>query len=111
MWIADSWKDYQVLDTSDGEKLELWGGYKLIRPAEENGEIPTVITTAVIKAAVSGNFGICPKSGRSTTGISLSGSNLLTSNIQVCFRNRQSTGIGSAGSLRTPYPQGARSKY
>ena len=48
---------------------------------------------------MSGNFGICPKSGRSTTGISLSGSNLLTSNIQVCFRNRQSTGIGSAGSL------------
>ena len=32
MWIADSWKDYQVLDTSGGEKLELWGGYKLIRP-------------------------------------------------------------------------------
>ena len=32
MWIADSWKDYQVLDTSDGEKLELWGSYKLIRP-------------------------------------------------------------------------------
>ena len=32
MWIADSWKDYQVLDTSDGEKLEIWGGYKLIRP-------------------------------------------------------------------------------
>ena len=32
MWIADSWKEYQVLDTSDGEKLELWGGYKLIRP-------------------------------------------------------------------------------
>ena len=32
MWIADSWKEYQVLDTSNGEKLELWGGYKLIRP-------------------------------------------------------------------------------
>ena len=32
MWIADSWKEYQVLDTSGGEKLELWGGYKLIRP-------------------------------------------------------------------------------
>ena len=32
MWIADNWKDYQVLDTSDGEKLELWGDYKLIRP-------------------------------------------------------------------------------
>ena len=32
MWIADSWNEYQVLDTSDGEKLELWSGYKLIRP-------------------------------------------------------------------------------
>lgn len=32
MWIANSWEDYQVLDTSDGEKLEIWGGYKLIRP-------------------------------------------------------------------------------
>ena len=32
MWIADNWKDYQVLDTSDGEKLEMWGDYKLIRP-------------------------------------------------------------------------------
>ena len=32
MWIADNWKDYEVLDTSDGEKLERWGGYTLIRP-------------------------------------------------------------------------------
>lgn len=32
MWTADSWKDYQVLDTSCGEKLEMWGDYKLIRP-------------------------------------------------------------------------------
>ena len=32
MWIADKWKDYTVLDCSDGEKLELWGGYKLLRP-------------------------------------------------------------------------------
>ncbi len=32
MWIADRWKDYSVLDTSDGEKLELWGKYSLIRP-------------------------------------------------------------------------------
>ena len=27
MWIADNWKDYQVLDTSNGEKLEKWGDY------------------------------------------------------------------------------------
>ena len=32
MWIADNWKDYTVIDTSDGEKLELWGKYSLIRP-------------------------------------------------------------------------------
>ena len=32
MWIADKWKDYTILDTSSGEKLELWGKYSLIRP-------------------------------------------------------------------------------
>ena len=32
MWIADHWKDYQVLDTSRGEKLERWGKYVLVRP-------------------------------------------------------------------------------
>ena len=32
MWIADNWKDYEVLDTSNGEKLELWGDYLLVRP-------------------------------------------------------------------------------
>ena len=32
MWIASDWKDYQVLDTSGGEKLERWGEYTLVRP-------------------------------------------------------------------------------
>lgn len=32
MWLADQWKDYEVLDTSCGEKLERWGEYRLIRP-------------------------------------------------------------------------------
>lgn len=32
MWIADNWKDYEVLDTSNGEKLERWGNYLLVRP-------------------------------------------------------------------------------
>ena len=32
MWIADNWKDYEVLDASGGEKLERWGDYILIRP-------------------------------------------------------------------------------
>ena len=32
MWIADGWNDYEVLDTSAGEKLERWGDYILVRP-------------------------------------------------------------------------------
>ena len=32
MWIADRWRDYEVIDTSGGEKLERWGKYTLIRP-------------------------------------------------------------------------------
>ncbi len=32
MIIADNWKDYEVLDTSSGEKLERWGDYYLVRP-------------------------------------------------------------------------------
>ncbi|MCD7921903.1 MAG: class I SAM-dependent methyltransferase [Clostridiales bacterium] len=32
MWIADNWKDYEVIDCSSGEKLERWGQYTLVRP-------------------------------------------------------------------------------
>lgn len=32
MWTANNWKDYEVLDTSCGEKLERWGKYLLVRP-------------------------------------------------------------------------------
>lgn len=32
MWVCQNWKDYEVLDTSSGEKLERWGQYTLIRP-------------------------------------------------------------------------------
>ncbi|PPK76854.1 23S rRNA (cytosine1962-C5)-methyltransferase [Lacrimispora xylanisolvens] len=32
MWIADGWKDYEVIDCSEGEKLERWGNYLLVRP-------------------------------------------------------------------------------
>ncbi|SER96571.1 class I SAM-dependent methyltransferase [Lachnobacterium bovis] len=32
MWVADNWKDYNVLDCSRGEKLERWGDYILVRP-------------------------------------------------------------------------------
>lgn len=32
MRIAADWTEFEVLDTSDGEKLERWGTYTLIRP-------------------------------------------------------------------------------
>ena len=31
-YISDKWKDYEVLDTSSGEKCERWGDYILVRP-------------------------------------------------------------------------------
>lgn len=32
MWKADNWNGYELLDTSDGERLERWGKYILVRP-------------------------------------------------------------------------------
>jgi len=32
MWVADNWKDYELIDTSSGEKLERWGKWILERP-------------------------------------------------------------------------------
>ena len=32
MWLAENWNDYEVIDTSGGEKLERWGKHILVRP-------------------------------------------------------------------------------
>lgn len=32
MRVANNWKDYSIIDCSEGEKLEEWGKYVLIRP-------------------------------------------------------------------------------
>lgn len=32
MWIANNWNDYEVFDASEGEKLERWDNYLLVRP-------------------------------------------------------------------------------
>ena len=32
MRYSDSWRDYELIDCSDGEKLERWGDKILIRP-------------------------------------------------------------------------------
>lgn len=32
MWVSEHWKDYTLLDCGNGEKLERWGDYTLVRP-------------------------------------------------------------------------------
>ena len=32
MWLSDKWRDFELLDCSEGEKLERWGQYTLRRP-------------------------------------------------------------------------------
>lgn len=32
MWVTNGWKDYELLDCSNGEKLERWGEHVLVRP-------------------------------------------------------------------------------
>ena len=32
MWISDNWRDYELLDCGNGERLERWGRYLLVRP-------------------------------------------------------------------------------
>ena len=32
MWIANGWKDYELIDCGGGEKLERWGDKLLVRP-------------------------------------------------------------------------------
>lgn len=32
MWVAEGWKDYELLDCGGGEKLERWGDKLLVRP-------------------------------------------------------------------------------
>lgn len=75
MWIANNWKDYEVLDTSAGEKLERWGKYILVRPdpqviwdtptATGAGGKRTATTTAAPRAAANGNSLTCRRNGPS----------------------------------------------
>ena len=64
MFLADSWTDYEVLDTGDGEKLERWGDIILRRPDPQTiwprprrncGRAPRPTTTAASAAAGNGN--------------------------------------------------------
>ena len=36
MLICKDWKDYELIDCSNGEKLERWGDVFLLRPDPQN---------------------------------------------------------------------------
>ena len=44
MWQAENWKDYELIDCSDGQRLERWKDYILVRPD------PQVIWSGVKKS-------------------------------------------------------------
>ena len=57
MWIADNWKEYEVIDCSNGEKTRTLGeitfsfvrtlrSFGILRKPERNGDVRTDIITA-----------------------------------------------------------------
>ena len=89
MKYATSWKDYSVIATGDGEKLERWGEYYLLRPD------PQVIWHGKQDLAsypkLSAHY-LRSSSGGGPGKILNSLSNLWGLNTQGYFLNRQSTG-------------------
>lgn len=74
MRIAENWKDYKIIDTSSGDKLESWGGKVLVRPdpqiiwkspkRSDLGQRQTAFITAHQRAAANGNTeSACLKAG------------------------------------------------
>ena len=71
---ADTWKDYELLDATGGNRLERWGETLLVRPdpqvvwktpQQSPGPRQTPSTTAPIRAAASGSTAaVCPKNGK-----------------------------------------------
>ena len=80
MWIADNWKDYEVIDCSKGEKLERWeiiSWFVLTRRSSgtlqrqtKDGNPETDTITEAKKAAANGNFSVSRSSGRFITDLS-----------------------------------------
>ena len=104
MWVANQWKDYEVIDTSAGEKLERWGKYILVRPDPQViwetpkgtrvGKTETDITIGAVKEAENGNFLTCRTDGTSVISRLFSIYSHFSLNIQGSSQNRQSTGNG-----------------
>ena len=99
MRAADNWKDYELIDATDGNRLERWGKTILVRPDPQviwkTGESSPLwkarmrCITVPLRAADSGNTGAgCRKNGRSPMEISAWWCLLQASSIRVYFRSR-----------------------
>ena len=74
MWIADGWKEFELLDCGRGEKLERWGNKLLVRPDPQAiwntpvpfqaGSIRMAGISAANLAVATGRRGSCPSGGR-----------------------------------------------
>ena len=73
---ADTWKDYELLDATDGNRLERWGETLLVRPDPQvvwktPQQSPLWAKADAVyhrsnRAVVSGSTAaVCPRSGRS----------------------------------------------
>ena len=106
MWIADQWKDYEVIDTSNGEKLERWGKYLLVRPD------PQVIWDTPRQhrgwKRPNGHYHRSKKGGGEWEFFDLPISSRSASSIRGFSRNRRRTGTGF---LRKSAMPDARSGY
>ena len=104
MWCSENWKDYELLDTSDGERLERWGKYILVRPDPQiiwkgvgiipRGSVQTAFTAAPPRAEAAGCITSCPHPGTSHTVICISFCAQWALSTRDYFPSRLPTGIG-----------------
>ncbi len=105
MYIANEWKDYEIIDTGEGDKLERWGNIVLRRPdpqiiwplnlRSKSGKIRMPGTTAVLPAEASGSTVTSSRrAGSFSTASSASRSVRPTSSTQAYSRSKPSTGAG-----------------
>ena len=73
MWLADNWKDYEVIDTSTGKIREMellsfsrtWPGlFGTSKEKQNTGTSTTVTITEATKAVENGTFSICLSNGQ-----------------------------------------------
>ncbi len=120
MWIANGWKEYEVIDTSSARNWSDGGIYPC--PSGSAGNLGYTkdrarmaqderhIITAAPRAAVNGSSLICPSSGIFITRTYVPSETISASSTPDFSRSRQRTGTGLATrSVRRQTDQGSES--